>query len=106
MLYSNLPETVEEAVEKLISELPLKDRVFIAKLDRKDLHIINLTLGAHIRDAFGFSIGNKKLIQSCRRFSGREDLTADQAFHVFIEALWKRLHQTHAMRIVRMPEKE
>jgi len=42
MLYSKLPENVEEAVEKLISELPLKDRVFIAKLDRKDLPTSNV----------------------------------------------------------------
>ena len=104
MIYSKLPETVEEAFDQLVSELPLKDRVFIANLDKKDLHVIRLTLGAHIRDAMGFSTGNKKLIQSCRLVSGRENLTADQAFLFFVEALWRKLRKTHIMRVVKADE--
>ena len=33
----NYPETVDEAVERLLSELPLKDKVYIASLAHKDL---------------------------------------------------------------------
>jgi hypothetical protein len=104
MMYSKLPETVEEAVEQIVSELSLKDRVFIANLDKKDLYIIRLTLGAHIRDAMGFATGNKKLIQSCRFVSGSESLTADEAFLFFVEALWRKLRKTHFMRVVKSSE--
>lgn len=100
MDHSHVPQTLDDAIEKLIAELPLKDRVFIANLDRKNLPLIRLTLGAYIRDELGFSTGNRGLLHSCRIASGNGQLTADQAFHVFVEAFWNRLRKTHTMRMV------
>ena len=100
MVFFAHPQTVDQAIEKVLADLPLKDRVYFANLKRKDLHLIRLTLGAYIRDELGFATGNLNLIESCRQVSGREDLTADEAFKVFIEELWKRLRKTHTMRVV------
>jgi len=100
MLYFNIPKTVDEAVEKLISELKLSDRVFIARLKREDLYVLQISLGAHIRQEFGLLAGNRNLIHSCRVVSESDTLTADQGVEIILEALWKELRRTHAIRVI------
>ena len=96
----NPPKTLDEAVEIVIRALALKERVFIAGLERKDLGLVRVTLGALIRDECGFAVGNTALIQSCRERAGSPRLTADQALWVIIGALWKTLRDTHSLRLV------
>jgi hypothetical protein len=96
----NPPKTLDKAVESVTRALSLKERVFIAGLERKDLGLVRVTLGALIRDECGFAVGNTALIQSCREWIGSPSLTADQAFWVVVEALWKRLRDTHSLRLV------
>ena len=40
-----LPKTIDEAVEKLIAELPLKDKTTIANMAENDLMTLQITLG-------------------------------------------------------------
>jgi hypothetical protein len=101
MIDFDYPKTVVEAIERIISKLPLKDRAFIATLPGEDLHLVRLTLGAFIRDELGFATGNKALIESCRALKGDHRLTADQAVLVFVEELWKVLRRTHSMRLLK-----
>jgi len=77
MIDWNYPKTVDEAVERLASELPLKDKVYIASLGREQLYLLHISLASHIRQEFGLWSGNKELIESCRVVSGVHDLTAD-----------------------------
>jgi hypothetical protein len=100
MIDFNYPKTVKGAVDRLISRLPLKERVYLAGLDRKALDLIHSALGSVIREDFGLAAGNLNLIRSCREASGRENLTADEAYRFLIETLWKTLRDTHAMRVV------
>jgi len=101
MIDLGFPKTVDEAIERLNAELPLKDRVFVANLKRKDFHLIHLTLGSFIRDALGFSTGNRALIESCRIAAGKPNLTADEAFAVLVEEFWKALRTSHAIRLLK-----
>ena len=101
MSFFNPPQTLQRAIEHLQSTLPLKDRAFIAKLERKDLNLIRLTFGAHIRDECGLATGNPGLVRSCARFTHRQGLTADGAIDVLIEVLWKTLRETHSIRVVK-----
>ncbi len=101
MVAWNYPKSVDEAVNKLIEELPLKDRVYIAGLEKKDLGLIHGLLGSYIRQDFGLFRGNMELIESCRKVSGIRGLTADQVPLVIMKALWQRLKATHALRVVK-----
>jgi len=101
MIDFGFPKTVDEAIERVKKELPLKDSVFIANLKRKDFHLIHLALGSYLREAFGFSVGNRALIESCRLAAGKANLTADEAFAVFVEELWKALRKSHAFRLLK-----
>ena len=46
------PMTVDEAVEQLIAELPLKDRASIANMAEVELDSLNIILGQYIRNNF------------------------------------------------------
>ena len=93
------PETVNKAVERLISELPLKDKTAIANMDEDDLINLHSSLGLSIRNTFLYP-RNEQLLESCRFLSQDKYLHWDQAPSVIIKELWKRLRETHRLRIV------
>ena len=53
-----LPRTVDEAVERLIGESPLKDRIKIVNMTEKELMTLEFTLGTYIDNEFGIYTGN------------------------------------------------
>lgn len=96
-----LPMTVEEAVESLTSELPLKDKAAIAKMEKDELAALNLTIGAYIRRRFGLWSGNRELMACCRIISDNKNLHEDDASALIIQELWKQLRETHSLRSVK-----
>lgn len=63
--------------------------------------MLHISLGSHIRQEYGLWSRNRELIESCRAFSGNDDLTGDQGSTVIIEALWTTLRETYALRVVK-----
>ena len=96
-----LPTTVEEAIDQLIAELPLKDKIIIANMTEKDLITLQFTLGSYIGNEFGIWSGNHQLLFSCRQVSGEVHLDPDLVPPVIIKELWKRLKESHKLRIVK-----
>ena len=96
-----LAKTVSEAVELLLSQLPLKDRTEIASMDEEDLVDLHFSLGAYIRNEFGLWFGNRQLLDDCRTVSMDQYLHPDQASSVIIRELWKRLRKTHRLRAIK-----
>ena len=96
-----LPKTVDEAVRRLIVDLPLKDKSTIAKMAEKDLMTLQFTLGSYIGSEFGVWTGNAELLYSCKRASGDVRIDPDHAPTVIIEKLWKRLRESHRLRVVK-----
>ena len=74
----NQPKTVDESITRLMDELPLKYKVYIASLSREELTLIYPLLKSRIGQESGLYSGNKKLIQSCQAVSGNDDLAPDQ----------------------------
>jgi hypothetical protein len=96
------PETVIEAVQCLIMELPISDKIQIAAMDEADLAGLHFSLGTEIRNQCGLWAGNKKLMASCRALAQETDLSADDASMVIIRELWKLLRQqTPQLRVVK-----
>ncbi|MFC1863368.1 YpsA SLOG family protein [Thermodesulfobacteriota bacterium] len=96
-----LPQTVDDAVGKLSSELPLRDRIKIARMTEPDLTHLHLTLGHYIREKFALWSGNDALMDSCRYILHKYDIEAVDASELIIEELWKKLKETHTIRIVK-----
>ncbi|MDP2644459.1 MAG: hypothetical protein Q8P24_05940 [Desulfobacterales bacterium] len=47
------PAPVPEAVDRLIAELPLKDKATMANMTEDELGILHPSLGTYIRDNYG-----------------------------------------------------
>ena len=96
----DLPKTVDEAVDCLISSLTLKNKLMITKMSENELPNLHFTIGLHIRNQFLYP-RNDKLLQSCRETAGDKYLHWDQAASVIIKELWKKLRETHKIRVVK-----
>jgi hypothetical protein len=95
-----IPKTVGEAVKRLISEMPLKDKVTVANMAESELSLLHTNIGEYIRDEFGLWSGNQDLMTSCCFFAKKEKVHEDEASLIIIRELWKRLRETHKLRIV------
>jgi hypothetical protein len=96
-----LPKTIHEAVNRLISELPLKDKVVIANMTYDELIDLNSNFGAYIRNAFRLWSGNLELLESCR-FAGKDkSMNVDGASFAIIDNLWEKLRKTHKLKVVK-----
>ena len=97
---STPPKTVKQAVDRLIDELSLKDGTTLSNLAEDELVNLHGTLGEYILNEFGFGAGNEDLMASCRKIAKAERLHEDTASAIIIEELWKRLKDTHKLRVV------
>jgi hypothetical protein len=96
-----LPGTLGQAVERLIEDMPFKDRVILANMSESELPTLNKTLGEHIIYAYGLVGGNPALLRSLRWAVRRALKDETDAAAVIIRELWKRLRATHALRRVK-----
>ncbi len=94
------PETVDEAINFLISQLSLKDKSYIAKMPEDDLMNLYFSLGLYIRNKLLYP-RNDKLLESCRQSATDKYLHWDQAATLILKALWERLSRTHRLRVVK-----
>jgi hypothetical protein len=96
-----LPKTIHEAVDRLMSELALKDKVLIANMTYDELVDLNSNLGAYIRNAFRLWSGNDELMESCRFVSKNKKLTIDGASFAIIDKMWEKLRKTHKLKVIK-----
>ena len=97
----DLPKTVDEAVEKLIAKLPLRDATLVANMEGDDLTTLENNLGVYVGSEFGIWSGNWELLEFCKMVSNDPDLHPDFAPMEIIYELWGRLQKTHRLRAVK-----
>lgn len=96
-----LPTTMDEAVDRLISEMPLKDKINVAKMSEMELGNLYLTLGRYILNTYGVMSGNFDLVESCRSATDQIFQHDEDAVPIIIKSLWERLRTTHRLRRVK-----
>jgi hypothetical protein len=97
----NLPKTLDEAVGRLLSELPLRYRIEITRMKEEHLQNLHSTIGVYIKNQFGLWTENRELMEACISRGVNAFPNPDVASHVIIRALWKRLQKTHSLRLVK-----
>lgn len=97
----NKPKTVQEAIQMLIDELPLKEKTTIANMTEDELVNLNAYLGRYILDQFGLWSGNEELVESCLTFADYPLHNEDDTAAVIIKELWLKLRQTHRLRVIK-----
>ena len=85
----NKVDTLKEALDIILSEMPLPDRTYIQNTNEKDLIRFHSNLGRQIRNKFLLWDGNIKLAEDMRL---PKDTHPDEVSQKIIEALWKRLN--------------
>lgn len=95
------PRTVEQAIERLLYEMPLKDRMNLARMRKDELAMIHPALAEFIVVRFGLGPGNPSLIKSCCFHARQKEMDVSQAAAILIRSLWERLQKTHSLRIVK-----
>ena len=94
--------TVDQVVDEIIAELTLAEKVGTADLYEDELRVLELTLGKYIRymlDQTDVGV-NKELMKDCLVKSG-ESLDEVDAAAVILKELWKRLRETHRLRVLK-----
>lgn len=94
------PRTIDEAVQRLIEELSLKDKATIANMSASELVPLNNSLGRHIRNWFGLDAKNHTLLWSCAKEAGKTALTEKEASAIIISCLALELEKTHKLRVL------
>jgi hypothetical protein len=94
------PKTVDEAVDRLIEDLDLSDKVEIANMDLDDLVNLHPHLHVYFKNAFGLWSGNKELIESCCAISKEPVRDENDATSVILGVLFKKLHESHTLKVV------
>jgi hypothetical protein len=95
------PKTVDEAVDQLLSDLDLKDKIKIANMNLDDLINLHTNLHIYLKNAFGLWAGNTELLASCRSISKEPIYNEDDATIVILGVLWQKLQETHTLRVVK-----
>jgi len=81
------PKTVDEAVTRILSTMPEKDRKTVRETSKDDLIQFHHGWGTGIRNGFGLWRGNRALMDDCKAKH------PDDASMVIIEAVWARLQK-------------
>jgi len=95
------PATVDEAVDRLIARLSLKDKATIARMRESDLVGLNMILGFLIGEEFGLWEGNKQLMRSCCSEAGKPELDAGEAGAIIIKKMWKKLKKEYELKLLK-----
>lgn len=98
---SDLPQSVEAAVERLKKALPLKDRTLMANMQLSELEQLRSGLGEYVKQNFGLYTGNPNLMESCTHRGTLNHPLPDEACAVILHALWDDLRSTHKLRVIK-----
>jgi hypothetical protein len=94
------PKTVDEALEKLLPVLTLKEKTKIVNMPEKDLFHLKTSLGYFIQTEYRLW-GNDPLIRACEKFASENNLPYDEPLMVIIWALWNKLQKANLLRVVK-----
>jgi hypothetical protein len=101
-LNSDIPKTVDEAVDQIIKQMSLRERVLMAKIPLKEFTMLKQLYSSYVTYKLkDWSANSAALFEDCNAKSGNSDeLEESQAAAIIIEVLWDRLRFTHKLRVI------
>ena len=99
----NKNSLLDALIIDLIAEMPLEARVSTANLDDNEFRILDLTLRKIVKYRLEQlnDTGNEELKRECIALSGKDSLDDAEAATIILKELWKRLRETHKLRVVK-----
>jgi hypothetical protein len=96
-----LPQTVEEATDRLLSKLSLRDKTMIANIPKDNVTDLYHSLEEYMQNEVSLWLTNESLLKSCCSIAGDKNLSEYGASLVVIKLLWEKLQKTNVLKIVR-----
>ena len=93
----NLPKTVDEAANLLISDLSTQQMAMMSRLNDNDFDVLCDVLLPYIQDDFRIWSGNDRLLMSC--FEGNQDTSTDP-MRIIMERVRQQLQKQNDMFLV------
>jgi len=93
--------SLDKALNMLLASMSLKERCHIANMEKSELNYLNKTLGEYIRKTFGAKSGHEALLEECKAIAGMNEMTDCDMVNIIIYELWKRLRETHVLRVIK-----
>lgn len=97
----DLPQTVDQAVDKLLAKLSLREKTMIVNIPEEKLVGLYQSFEGSKKSEFKLWLANDALLDSCRSASDKQHLTEQDAALVIIKASWERLQTTNVLKIVK-----
>lgn len=98
---NDIPATIEEAVNRLLSDLSIESKQQIKESNKDELINFHFGLGMTIRNQFKLWEENSDLLNDCKKISGGQFVMVDDASEIIIKALWERLQEFPPPEIVK-----
>jgi hypothetical protein len=93
---------LDALITELVDELPFESRVRAANLDEDEIKLLEAVLGKFLTyrlEKLDEQV-NEELLKECIARSGDESLDDVGASAFILKELWKRLRETHKLRVV------
>lgn len=97
----DFPQTVEESIDLMCKDLPLKTKAFMAKAEEKAIHMLYFTMLEYIRHRVGFDVENKDLLKECAAVMEDDDCTIEDAVMEILKQMKHRLEKDYVLRVVK-----
>jgi len=96
----DFPQTMEEAIDLLCDDLPLKTKTFIARFEPRNIHRLYFTLLEYIRHRVGFDMENKGLLKDCSVKMKDDKCNIEDAVMEILKRFKQHLEKDHILRMV------
>ncbi|WP_299981215.1 putative molybdenum carrier protein [Desulfobacula sp.] len=96
----DFPQTLEESIDLLCDDLPLKTRTFIAKLEPHNIHMLYFTLLEYVRQRVGFDMENQPLLKDCSVRMKDDRCTIEDVVMEILKRFKQHLEKDHILRMV------
>lgn len=98
-----LPAAMEDAVDLISTDLSLKTKNFIARLDPALIHMLYFSFLEYIKERTGLTADNQSLMQSCAKQVDPPEtfFTFNDAAMQILKKLKSRLEPDHVLRVVK-----
>jgi hypothetical protein len=100
---NNISSLIDALITDILDEMPLEGLVSVADLGEDEFRVLELSQGRYIRYRIDnlSETGNEELLKECRERSGDKSLDDAGASAFVLKELWKRLRETHRLRVVK-----
>ncbi len=97
----NIPTTIAEAVNQLLSDISIEAKHQIKDSNEDGLINFHFGLAKGIRNEFGLWEKDSKLFENCKELAGDSNMDVDTASGLIIKALWDRLQEFPPPKVLR-----